>query len=169
MTFLMVEGSETRNRTKAGWRPLSRIRTRILRAVIAAMGPLEHGFDQSVGEDVLRDTEIALFHLPTRQRICLGGGLWLMEYGPPVYARRLRRFSKMERAEAQRYLASWERARGARATVFRGIKFIVFLSFYQHPEVLASLGIGWVDRAATLSRLRAELLQDRLVEDWGGG
>jgi len=153
--------------TEVGWRPLSRIRKRILRAVIAAMRPHEHGFDQPIDEDVLREVESSLRHLPARQRICLVGYLYFVEYGPPIYARRLRRFSKMTPSEGQKYLASWERRRWPRGGLLRHIRALVFLSFYQHPDILAALKIGWADRAVTLSRLHAELVHDRPVGDFG--
>jgi len=152
---------------KAGWRPLLRIRTRILRAAIAAMRPRGHGFDQPIDEDVLRDVERSLRHLPAKLRIRLGSALCLMEYGPPMYIRRLRRFSRMTPAEGRRYLASWEHARGPRAALLRSIRDLVFMSFYQHPEVLAALEVGWAERAGTLARLRAELLHERSAGDSG--
>jgi hypothetical protein len=39
-----------------------------------------------------------------------------------------------------------------------GLRTLVFLAFYQHPEVLASLDVDWAGRAAILTRRRAELL-----------
>ena len=39
-----------------------------------------------------------------------------------------------------------------------GLRTLVFLAFYQHPDVLASLDIDWAGRADTLVRRRAELL-----------
>ena len=38
---------------------------------------------------------------------------------------------------------------------------LVFLAFYQHPDVLASLEVDWAGRAATLVARRAELLHGR--------
>jgi hypothetical protein len=152
---------------EGGWRPLLRIRTRILRAAIAAMRPRGYGFDQSIDEDVLRDVERSFLHLPAKLRIRLGIALCLMEYGPPMYIRRLRRFSRMTPAEGRRYLASWEHARGPREVLLRRIRDLVFMSFYQHPEVLAALEVRWAERAATLARLRAKLLRERPAGDPG--
>ena len=147
--------------TTGVWRPLSRVRVRILRAAIAAMRPRGHGFDQPIDEDILREVEGSLRCLPPTLRICLVGGLYLMECGPPIYAHRLCRFSQMEQAEAHLYIAGWGHARGLRRAVFRGVRALVFVSFYQHPEVLAALDVRWADRVATLVQLRAELLGER--------
>src|SRR5713226_4525705 len=62
-------------------------RTRILRAVIAAIRPRGHGFDQPIDDDVLRDIERFFPFLPWPLRLGLPLGLWLVEFGPPLFAR----------------------------------------------------------------------------------
>src|SRR5213083_2979306 len=109
--------------------------TRILRAVIAAIRPRGHGFG-----------------LPL--------GLWLVELGPPLFARRWCRFTSMAPGEAARYLAAFEHAGGLRSALLKGLRTLVFLAFYEHPQVLASLGIDWASRADALVLRRAELLHD---------
>jgi len=137
---------------------LSRGQARILRAVIAAIRPRGHGFDQPIDEDVLRDVARFLPYLPGPLRIGLPLGLYLVEYGPPLFARRLRRFSAMTPEEGRRYLAAWGHVTGLRGALFLGLRTLVFLAFYQHPDVLASLDVDWAGRAATLVARRAELL-----------
>jgi len=140
---------------------MSRGQARILRAVIAAIRPRGHGFDQPIDDDVLRQVVRFLPYLPGPLRIGLPAGLYLVEYGPPLFARRLRRFSAMTPDEGQRYLAAWEHAGGLRSALFVGLRALVFLAFYQHPDVLASLEVDWAGRAATLVARRAELLHGR--------
>jgi len=138
--------------------PLSPAQARVLRAVIAAIRPRGHGFDQPIDDDVLRDVARFLPYLPGPLRIGLPLGLYLVEYGPPLFARRLRRFSAMTPEEGRRYLAGWGHATGLRGAFFLGLRTLVFLAFYQHPDVLASLDVDWAGRAATLVARRAELL-----------
>ena len=138
--------------------PLSPAQARVLRAVIAAIRPRGHGFDQPIDDDVLRDVARFLPYLPGPLRIGLPLGLYLVEYGPPLFARRLRRFSAMTPEEGRRYLAGWGHATGLRGALFLGLRTLVFLAFYQHPDVLASLDVDWAGRAATLVGRRAELL-----------
>jgi hypothetical protein len=135
-------------------------RRRILRAVIAAIRPRGHGFDQPIDDDVLREIETFLPFVPGPMRIGLPLGLWLLELGPPLFARRLTRFSSMPLDEARRYLTRFHEAGGARGALLLGLRTLVFLSFYQHPQVLASLGIDWSGRAAELVRQRAALLDE---------
>lgn len=142
---------------------LSPRRERILRAVIAAMRPRGHGFDQPIDDDVLAGVVDSLRAVPAAVRIGLIAGLDLVEYGPPLYARRWSRFSRLTPAEGLSVLARWERGRGLRAELYRGYRTLIFLSFYQHPEVLASLEVAWEDRARMLIRRRAELLRARSV------
>jgi hypothetical protein len=131
---------------------------RILRAVIAAIRPRGHGFDQPVDDDVLRDVEAFVAFLPRALRIGLPVGLRLVEYGPAFQAGRARRFSSMPPAEAAAYLTRFQSAGGIRGALFLGLRTLVLLAFYQHPQVLASLEVDWAGRAALLVRRRAELL-----------
>ena len=132
--------------------------TRILRAVIAAVRPRGHGFDQPIDDDVLRDIQRFLPYLPWPLRLGLPLGLWLVELGPPLFARRWRRFTSMAPGEAAAYLAAFQHAGGLRSALMMGLRTLVFLAFYQHPDVLASLDVDWAGRAATLVARRAELL-----------
>ena len=141
------------------WRPRSRGGTRILRAVIAAIRPHGHGFDQPIDEDVLLQVQGSLRNLPLPLRFGVSLGLWFIEYGPPLYARRWRRFSGMPAAEGERHLADWHRLGGPRGALVHALRSFIFLAFYQHPDVLAFLEIDWAGRASSLIRLRAELLR----------
>ena len=135
--------------------------TRILRAVIAAIRPRGYGFDQPIDDDVLADIQRFFPFLPFPLRVGLPLGLYLVELGPPLFARRLCRFSSMPLAEAQEYLRDFQHAGGVREALMMGLRTLVFLSFYQHPRVLAVLDIDWAGRAEALTRRRAELLDER--------
>jgi len=135
--------------------------TRILRAMIAAVRPRGHGFDQPIDDDVLRDIQRFLPYLPWPLRLGLPLGLWLVELGPPLFARRWCRFTSMAPGEAARYLAAFQHAGGLRSALLMGLRTLVFLAFYEHPQVLASLGIDWAGRADALVLRRAELLHGR--------
>ena len=132
--------------------------TRILRAVVAAIRPRGHGFDQPIDDDVLASIETFFPHLPWPLRLGLPAGLWLVELGPPLFARRWCRFTSMPRDAAGAYLARFQQAGGTRAALLMGLRALVFLAFYQHPDVLASLDVDWAGRADTLVRRRAEML-----------
>jgi hypothetical protein len=132
--------------------------TRILRAVIATIRPRGHGFDQPIDDDVLRDIQRFFPYLPWPLRLSLPLGLWLVELGPPLFVRRWRRFSAMAPEEAASYLAAFQHAGRLRAALLTGLRTLVFLAFYEHPQVLASLGIDWAGRADALVLRRAELL-----------
>lgn len=136
----------------------SRGTVRILRAAVAAIRPRGHGFDQPVDGDVLAEMQQFFRHLPTPMRLGFPIGLRLLEWGPTVFARRITRFSAMPPDEARAYLESFQRAGGLRAAMVLGLRTLVFLAFYQHPQVLAHMGIDWPGRAAALTRRRAELL-----------
>jgi hypothetical protein len=142
----------------------SRGTVRILRAAVAAIRPRGHGFDQPIDADVLAEVQRFLPHLPTPMRLAFPAGLRLLEYGPPLFARRLTRFSAMSPDAARAYLESFHRAGGLRAAMVLGLRTLVFLAFYQHPAVLADMGIDWQGRAIELTRRRAALLAPRPAE-----
>jgi hypothetical protein len=131
---------------------------RVLRAVIAAIRPRGHGFDQPIDDAVLRDIQCFFPYLPWPLRVGLPLGLWLVELGPPLFARRWCRFTSMAPGEASGYLAAFQHAGRLRSALLMGLRTLVFLAFYQHPQVLASLGIDWAGRADALALRRAELL-----------
>jgi hypothetical protein len=136
----------------------SRGTVRILRAAVAAIRPRGHGFDQPIDDEVLAEVERYFPHLPPPMRLAFPIGLRLLEYGPPLFARRLTRFSSMSPDDARAYLEGFQRAGGPRAAMVLGLRTLVYLSFYQHPAVLADMGIDWQGRAVALTRRRAELL-----------
>jgi hypothetical protein len=142
----------------------SRGTVRILRAAVAAIRPRGHGFDQPIDADVLAELQRFLPHLPTPMRLALPAGLRLLEYGPPLFARRLTRFSAMSPDAARAYLESFHRAGGLRAAMVLGLRTLVFLAFYQHPAVLADMGVDWQGRAVAMTRRRAELLASPAAE-----
>ena len=132
---------------------------RILRAAIAAIRPRGHGFDQPVDDDVLEEIQRFIPYLPGPMRIAFPAGLRLLEYGPPLFARRWSRFSALPIDQARAYLEGFQRAGGLRAALVVGLRALVLLAFYQHPQVLAHLGIDWQGRAVELTRRRTELLE----------
>src|SRR5437763_16038078 len=121
--------------------------TRILRAVIAAIRPRGHGFDQPIDDDVLGDIQRFFPYLPWPLRLGLPLGLWLVERGPPLFARRWARFTSMAAREAARYLAACQHAGGRRSALLMTRRTLALLAFYQHPHVLPALGIHWAGRA----------------------
>jgi len=129
--------------------------------VIAAIRPRGHGFDQPIDDDVLADIQRFFPFLPWPLRVGLPLGLYLVELGPPLFARRLCRFSTMPLAEAEEYLRAFQHAGGIREALMMGLRTLVFLAFYQHPRVLAVLEIDWATRAEVLTHRRAELLHER--------
>jgi hypothetical protein len=133
--------------------------TRILRAAIAAIRPRGHGFDQPVDGDVLEEVERFLPFLPAPIRVAFPLGLRLLEYGPPLFAGRWSRFSVLPTDQARAYLESFQHAGGLRAALVVGLRALVLLAFYQHPQVLADMGIDWQTRAIELTRRRAELVE----------
>jgi hypothetical protein len=135
--------------------------TRILRAAVAAIRPRGHGFDQRIDDDVLAEMEQFFLYLPTPMRLAFPAGLRLLEYGPPVFARKLVRFSSMAPDEARAYLEDFLHAGGPRTALVMGLRALVLLAFYQHPQVLQDMGVDWAGRAKMLTARRAELLAEK--------
>jgi hypothetical protein len=137
--------------------------TRTLRAVIAAIRPRGHGFDQPIDDDVLGAVVAFFPYLPAPMRIAFPVGLRLVELGPPFVARRLARFSRLSPDDGRAYLERLHAMGGPFAALVLGLRALVLLSFYQHPQVLAALDIDWAGRAEALTRRRAALLEGPLA------
>src|SRR5258705_11747054 len=117
--------------------------TGILRAVIAAIRPRGHGFDQPIDDDVLGDIQRFFPYLPWPLRLGLPLGLWLVELGPPLFARRWCRFTSMAPGEAARYLAAFEHAGGLPSAPLTGPRTLASLAFSEHPQVPPSPVLAW--------------------------
>ena len=140
-------------------RNLSARSAAILRTVIDALRPRGHGFDQPIDDDVLAEIDRTLPYLPTLTRLGLPVGLRALEWGPPLFAGRFTRLTRMNREDARAYLLRWLDSRiNARHMLVYGLRALVFLSFYQHPSVLAAMGVAWDRRLVETVRLRAETL-----------
>jgi hypothetical protein len=138
---------------------LSATTVRILRAAVAAIRPRGHGFDQPIDDDVLARVVEFLPYLPTPMRIGFPLGLRLLELGPVALLRRPARFSALPATDARRYLERLHAMGGPFAALVLGLRTLVLMNFYQHPQVLAALEVDWAGRAAALTRHRAALLE----------
>ncbi len=107
----------------------------------------------------MRDMQTFLAYLPGPMRMGFPVGLRLLEYGPPIFARKMCRFSSMPVDEARAYLDGFAHAGGLRASLIIGVRTLVLLAFYQHPDVLKALEIDWPGRATELTRRRGEMMQ----------
>lgn len=132
--------------------------SRVLRAAVAAIRPRGHGFDQPIDDAVLDEMQRYLARLPAPFRLLFPVGLRLLEWVGPALAGRHGRFSQLAPDEGRSVLARFQRLGGPCAGLVLGLRALVFLAFYQHPTVLASLGIDWQGRADMLTRQRALLL-----------
>ncbi|MGH7822404.1 MAG: hypothetical protein ACREQ9_21785 [Candidatus Binatia bacterium] len=131
----------------------------ILRAVIAAIRPRGHGFDQPIDEDVLLEVDRTVPYFPAPLRLAFPLGLRLLEWGPLLFAGRAARMSRMPCAEAAAYLDGWlHSALAPRRMLLLGVRTLVYLAFYQHPSVLAAMEVGWDRRVEETVRLRAATL-----------
>lgn len=137
-----------------------RATTRILRAAVAAIRPRGHGFDQPVDAEVLADIEQFFPYLPAPLRLGFPIGLRLIEWGPLLVIGRPSRFSNLPLADAQRYLTRVHHMGGPGTALMLGLRTLIFMSFYQHPTVLADMGVDWAGRAKQMVVKRAELLGD---------
>jgi hypothetical protein len=142
----------------AAQRPLSRTTDRVLTAAVAAIRPRGHGFDHAIDDDVLARVHAFFPFLPAPLRRAFPVGLRLLEWAPLVVLRQRRRFTSLSTDEARRILERLNDQGGPFGALVLGLRTLVFLAFYQHPEVLRTLEVDWAGRAAELTQRRARLL-----------
>ncbi|TFH22945.1 MAG: hypothetical protein E4H03_07285 [Myxococcales bacterium] len=97
--------------------------------------------------------------LPPTLRYTLPFGLLYLEFAPVLYQYGMRRFSRMDDAAAERYMAALDRSHGPFQMAYQGIRSLVMISFYQQPEVLDVLEVDVRARASELIERRARLLR----------
>ena len=132
---------------------------RILRAAVAAIRPRGHGFDQAIDDDVLARVVEFFPYLPRPMRLAFPIGLRLLELGPIAVLRRPVRFTALRADEARAYLERLHAAGGPFAALVLGLRTLVLMHFYPHPDVLAVLRVDWSGRAIALTERRAALLE----------
>jgi hypothetical protein len=91
--------------------------------------------------------------------------LYVIELGPLLFGPRRRRFSRLDAAEREAYLAGWETSRLApRRQLLHGLKLAVMLHFYDTPAVAAAVGFdGTYLRDKLLAGPNAAFHRDRLA------
>jgi hypothetical protein len=72
--------------------------------------------------------------------------------------RRFARFSRLPADEARHYLERALVLGGPLGAMVLGVRTLVLLCFYQHPDVLRTLEVDWAGRARELTDRRAILL-----------
>ena len=138
--------------------PLSHAADRVLIAAVAAIRPRDHGFDHAIDADVLARVRAFFPFLPPPLRRAFPVGLRLLEWAPLLVLRRRQRFTTLSTDEARRVLERLNDQGGPFGALVLGLRTLVFLAFYQHPDVLRTLEVDWAGRAAELTRRRAQLL-----------
>ena len=124
-------------------------------AIVEALRPLP----ARLGPDVLAEVVAYFPYLPTPMRLAFPVGLRLLEIGPPLVLRRMARFSRLPPDDARAYLERLHAMGGPFAALVLGLRTLVLMNFYQHPQVLAALEIDWAGRAKALTERRAALLE----------
>ena len=67
--------------------------------------------------------------------------LYVIEFGPYIFGPRRRRFSRLNTAQREAYLAGWESSKLApRRQLLNGLKLAAMLHFYDAPEVANAVG-----------------------------
>ncbi len=141
---------------------LGKTSTKILMHAIAVMRPRGGFFDAEIDGDVARSILSFLEYLPAPTRLTFPLGLRLVEYGPFLFREGLRRFTSMDDETATRYIHHWERAGGAPAMLYQGVRALVLVCFYQHPKILEAMEVDWQGRADERVAYRAAVLRARV-------
>jgi hypothetical protein len=85
--------------------------------------------------------------------------LRIFEHGTHLFDLKGKRFTRLDRASQEAYLAGWMHSSlGARRLVFRALKLLSALGFYGVPETWSAIGYGgpWIGRMPGDSRRAIE-------------
>jgi hypothetical protein len=147
-------------------RHLSPRSAEILRAVVVAIRPRGHGFDQPIEDDVLLEIDRTVPYLPPLLRLAFPLGLRLLEWGPLFFVGEPTRLTRMEPERALAYCERWLHGRLPQPRMLMlGVRALVYLAFFQHPSVLDAMEVRWDRRMLDAVRLRAETLDHARTGD----
>ncbi len=125
----------------AGLRCLGDHEYRTLRQLALALFPREGGFPVGADDvDLTRSFDAFLADEPPWNREDLKKGLFLLEYGPLVFERRLVTFSNLPAAERLAHFERWSGGGLVRRQLALALKRFLALVFYDRPEVWPYLG-----------------------------
>jgi hypothetical protein len=142
-------------------RHLSDRSRRILEAAVSALRPRGHGFDLPIDPHVVDEVDRTIACWPPLLKLAFPLGLRLLEWSPLFLSRSRQRLTRMDRKEAAHYLESClESRRGPIGTVTAAVRTLVLVAFYQHPEVLRTLGVDGEARLEETVRWRARVLEE---------
>lgn len=93
--------------------------------------------------DGLRTIDVALRGLPPEVPRQLSWGLWLFEWGPPLSIGRPARFTGLDAASQDAYVADWAESRfQTRRLVFQALKNLSYLGYYTQDATWAGIHYG---------------------------
>jgi hypothetical protein len=113
----------------------------VLRALSDVVMPRGPDFQLDLHDHALDFIDQYVGYFPPHLKYAFPLGLLLLEFGPVIYMRRLRRFSRMSLEDRERYVASWaESSSAARRDLIKGVKALIMVAFYSHPLVMEYIG-----------------------------
>ncbi len=90
--------------------------------------------------DGLRTIDVALRQLPSDVPTQLSWGLWMFEYGPPLFIGKPARFTGLDAAWQDVYLADWADSRlQTRRMAFQALKNLSMLGYYAQDATWAGI------------------------------
>lgn len=120
---------------------LSKYERRILSALVEIVIPLDPKSPEMA--PVLDNIDDHLRHLTKDMRMAWRASLLVFEFLAIFYFRKFRRMSRMDTPLRTNYLKGWQKARwSVRRALKRLIEAIVFMNYYELPQVQKRIGIG---------------------------
>lgn len=125
----------------AGLRCLSDQEYRTLQQLALALFPREGGFPVGAEDlDLARSFDAFLADEPEWNRADLQKGLFLLEYGPVIFERRLVTFSHLGAAERLAHFERWAEGGLVRRQLALALKRFLALVFYDQPGTWPHIG-----------------------------
>ena len=110
-------------------------------SLIEVIMPRNDEFHPDLKDYILDYVETYVGYFPKHLKIAFPMGLLLLERGTLPFMGKPTGFSKLDLAERDRYVKSWMNSRWqARRELIRGVKSLVMVAFYSHPDVMKHIG-----------------------------
>jgi len=112
-----------------------------LRSLIEVIMPRSDEFHPDLTDHILEYVDNYVGYFPPHLKIGFPLGLLLLEYGTLLFMGKLTGFSSLSLEEREDYVKGWINSRWQlRRELIRGVKALVMLGYYSHPEVMEHIG-----------------------------
>ncbi len=138
-----------------GKRYLGRGTRYILRAMTDVLLPRNEKLRVECTDDLVNFVDNFVRYLPPLLKLGFPIGVWIFQFAAILWSGLPLPFTMLSRERQERYMAGWTESRfWWKRDMMKGLKGVVLMGFYQHPEVMRHIHYDPVSHVQTIQARR---------------